>query len=103
MSYIGNVLNALKGKESFVDSTATTSPVFASAGELFIYIIFLVILCFLYGYGAARLSYCYNIASGSSSSTALMWSILAYIFSGWSYPYYGVFLNPRCGASANRR
>jgi len=56
---------------------------------LFTFIVF-------YGYGAANLSYCYNKRLGRSDSESFMWAVLAYIFNGVYYPYYGVFLNPLC-------
>ena len=50
----------------------------------------------MYGYGAAKLSYCYNKSLGRSDMEAMIWALLAYIFGGIYYPYYGIFLNPVC-------
>jgi hypothetical protein len=50
------------------------------------------VISFLYSYGAAKLSYAYNTSVGSSS--AFLWSILAFFFSGFYYPYYAFFVNP---------
>jgi len=108
-NYVKKLSNAIQGKESFADdssvpvpniSVGTTpnlsvAPSVGIAGVLF-YVLLLVIFFCLYAYGAARLSYCYNIYNGSDSMTATLWSILSFFFAGWYYPIYGVFLNPVC-------
>jgi len=96
-TYAQNMTNAIKGKESFVNSNGQVSEAspLAAAGLIF-YILFAVVVFVLYSYGAARLSYCYNIYLGSDSGTALFWSVLSFFFSGYYYPIYGVFLNPLC-------
>ena len=53
---------------------------------------FFLITSFVYSYGAAKLSYAYNTSVGSSST--FLWSILAFFFSGFYYPYYAFFVNP---------
>jgi ABC-type antimicrobial peptide transport system permease subunit len=56
-----------------------------------------VIITFLLGviycYGAAMLSYNYNMSIGNGGY-AMIWAILCYFFSGIYYPYYALFLNP---------
>ena len=58
------------------------------------------IFCIISGYGAARLSYFYNKNIGNSGS-AVMWSIVAFFFSDFYYPYYSYFLNPLSEKSSN--
>jgi hypothetical protein len=55
-------------------------------------IILLLIFTFLYSYGAASLSYNYCVYTNNSG--AILWSLLAFFFSGFYYPYYAFFLNP---------
>jgi len=68
----------------------------AAAATLGTYLVFSVgvflVGSFLYSFGAAKLSYAYNSSIGSSS--AFLWSILAFFFSGLYYPYYAFFVNP---------
>jgi hypothetical protein len=64
-----------------------------------IYIIIRVILFIIFAYGAARLSYYYNVSTGNSGS-ATFWPILAFFGSEFYYPYYAYALNP---LSAKRR
>jgi len=79
-------------------SVANNLP--AAAATLGTYLVFSVgfflISLFLYSYGAAKLSYAYNTSVGSSN--AFLWSILAFFFSGFYYPFYAYFVNP-VGAS----
>ena len=55
---------------------------------------FAILLGFLYSYGAAKLSYNYNIYLGNSQGAAFMNSILAFIFSNFYYPLYALVLSP---------
>jgi hypothetical protein len=84
--------------ESFQDvpSGATGNvAVVASVGIL--YVISMIILCISISYGAARLSWCYNSYIGTDSGLAVLYAILAFMFSGFYYPFYALFLNPVCG------
>jgi hypothetical protein len=93
-SYISDVKDAVQGKEPFENQTGQPdSSGFAIIGILF-YVLIMIVLYVAYSYGAARISYCYNIYLGESSGTATMWSILAFLFSGYYYPMYGIFLAP---------
>jgi hypothetical protein len=47
----------------------------------------------IYCYGAAKLSYNYNISIGNGGY-AMIWAIICYFFSGIYYPYYALFLSP---------
>ena len=95
-TYVTNLSNAIKGKEKFVDNSSQTNASVGIAAFLFYILIAVAFYC-LYAYGAARLSYCYNIYHGSDPMAAILWSILSFLFAGWYYPIYGVFLNPVCG------
>jgi hypothetical protein len=50
-------------------------------------------LAFLYSYGAAKLSYTYNM-SINNGSMVYVWCLLCFFFSSIYYPYYALFLNP---------
>jgi hypothetical protein len=51
----------------------------------------------VYGMGAVRLSYCYQMATNPSSYLFYLYLVLAFVFSPVYYPYYGIVLNPLCG------
>jgi hypothetical protein len=60
----------------------------------------ILMLAILYSYGAARLSYFYNVNTGNAGY-AMMWSILAFLLSDVYYPYYSFFLNPQSARGGN--
>jgi hypothetical protein len=103
--YVGNVYNAVSGvkpkeKEPFAtseDTTVSTAPLMG----IIVIAILVLLIGFLGSYGAARLSYCYNIYIGNSSGAAFGWSILSFFFSGFYYPIYGLFLNPLCSKTSS--
>jgi hypothetical protein len=76
--------------------TAVASNLPGTVAKLGSYLMFsaglVLFFSFVYSYGAAKLSYAYNTSVGSSS--AFLWSILAFMFSGFYYPYYAFFVNP---------
>lgn len=55
-------------------------------------------LVVLYCYGAAKLSYDYNIYI-NNSGYAFMWAFLWYFLPFIYYPYYAIFLNPLVGSA----
>lgn len=58
-------------------------------------ILIVYIVCnLLFGWGAASLSYQYNVAIGTSSTMTVVYSVLAFIFSVVYYPFYALLLNP---------
>ena len=63
-------------------------------------ILFIIIFSLISGYGAARLSYFYNMNTGNSG-WALFWSVLAFLFADIYYPMYSFFLNPLSAKSRN--
>jgi len=99
VNYGTNLQNAIQGKETFTADATTPVTSGATMDAMFIvYIIFVVLVIVIYGYGAARLSYCYNITQGASSGTAIAWSILCFFFPGWYYPFNAIFL-ASCGSA----
>jgi len=72
--------------------------VFAMLSSLLVFI-FLMIT----SYGAARLSYCYNISVGNTTDAAFLFSILCFFFPSFYYPYYALVLNPLCMKGRNNR
>lgn len=49
----------------------------------------------IYAYGAAYLSYCYNLTKGSANM-AILWAILCFCFPTLYYPFYAIVLLPKC-------
>ena len=92
--YLVNVANAVTGntkeEEKFTTENAGTAVMMSFLLTLFI--------LFMVNFGAARLSYCYNVYTGNPGS-ALAWSVLAFFFSGIYYPFYALFLNPLCSVA----
>ena len=107
-----NLWDALLGRtrrqrnEYFVTSDGIPIASNTSAGGSIavLIVIFLVVMTisFIYSYGAAKLSYCYNTSIGNAES-AFIWSLLAYFFSGFYYPFYALFLNPLCAVKVGGR
>jgi hypothetical protein len=132
VSYVSNVVEAFRGKEQFIHGSKAISEYFANiesaifgkkgiehfadssitdttkrsdsmAATGFVFSMFFTIILFvLYAYGAASLSYCYNIQQGASSGTATLWAVLAFLFCGWYYPYYALLLHPVCGFATGK-
>ena len=92
---MNTVLNLLGYKsESFssIESLqASSSPGILAAGALGCILFF--VFGILYCYGAAKLSYSYNVSIGNGGS-AFMWSFICYFFAAIYYPYYAIMLNP---------
>jgi hypothetical protein len=66
-------------------------PVILVTGKIGLFVS--ALLVFLYSYGAAKLSYTYNM-SINNGSMVYFWSFLCFFFSSIYYPYYAFFLNP---------
>ena len=85
---------------SAVETLQTSSPgIFAAgatAGLLFI------AFGFIYCYGAAKLSYSYNMSIGNGGS-AFMWAFICYFFAAIYYPYYAIMLNPAASVMSGGR
>jgi len=95
-----------KGADGFTTTTtsgATTSITNAASSTpaAAAFLIILYILCgFLYAYGAAKLSWNYNIYVGNTTGAAFFNSFIAFMFSGFYYPFYAWVLNPIGGGGA---
>lgn len=104
-SYFRNLWRALLGKEGFQGETIPVVNPELQKGEkqkqqsfgilAVLSVLFGLLLSFMYSYGAAKLSYCYNVSTGNGG-IAVIYSLLAFFFSGIYYPYYAWFLNPLC-------
>jgi hypothetical protein len=101
--YSGDVLNQLKkfkitpSGEGFQDNGSGGGIFgFFSRGAGLIYSLFILLLLAIPAFGAARLSYCYNMFVGNSTTLAVIYSILCFFFPAIYYPFYALFLNPVC-------
>lgn len=102
--YSGDLLNQLKkfainpSGEGFQDGSSSGGIFgFFSRGAGLVYSLFILLLLAIPAFGAARLSYCYNMFLGNSTTLAVIYSILCFFFPGIYYPVYALFLNPVCG------
>lgn len=102
--YANNLIGALTGSpEGFYDASSNNSSDFAVFGLIFlIFNIINLIILIVCLFGAAKLSWCYNTFYGKSEGEKILWSILCFIFAGFYYPYYALFLDPVCGRVAQR-
>jgi len=93
--YFANIWLALQGKKNCSkEDLDEVKESFSNNGNAYgiIVIIPALIIALSYSFGAAMLSYHYNVYKGNSG--AVVWAILAYFFSGLYYPYYAFFLDP---------
>ena len=94
-SYFVNLWNAMIGVEP-VCSDGSKVEHFESAGIAvggLLYTGFILFWVIISSYGAAKLSWFYNVHNGDTSS-ATLWSVLCFFFPSFYYPYYAVSLNP---------
>ena len=70
-----------------------------------VYILLVLTVLFIYSYGAAKLSWCYNSSMGTGAGLKFLYSLLAFFFSSFYYPFYALFLDDNCqvGAIANNQ
>ena len=100
VNYVNNVWAAVTGETTEMFQSHITPKPYISVFFLISSVI--SVLCFIaYGYGAANLSFCLNKSLGRSDVEALGWAVLAFVFNGVYYPYYGIFLNPVCAMKRN--
>lgn len=93
--YVVNLANAVTGVEGFVDQSGEVA--LGKLPPLFIMTVILYFgILFVSAYSAARLSYCYNIFTGSTSDVALLWSMVCFFFPGVYHVFYALALNPLC-------
>ena len=110
VEYILDVSNAALGRrtEGFTESMDALSPVSLAGSmkklyfSLPILFIFHVTVMLIYGLGAARLSYCYQMATNPNSYLFYVYVYFAFIFSPVYYPFYAIVLNPHCMVPKNR-
>ena len=88
---MNTTLNLLGYKSSIESFQASSSPGIVAAGAVGFLIFFLFGI--IYCYGAAKLSYNYNMSIGNGGS-AFMWAFICYFFAAIYYPYYAIMLNP---------
>jgi hypothetical protein len=84
--------------EKFQDVESGSSVLMASVGV--IWLVFLILWFIACAVGAARLSWCYNMYVGNTVGISIFYAILASIFNGFYFPFYGIFLSPLCGMKA---
>lgn len=88
MLLLFSFLNPLKKVEKFETEELTIDKYYYTA--LILYIIVLLIVAF----GAAKLSYSYNSFIGTSGGLKIFYTIVAFLFSEFYYPYYAYFVDP---------
>jgi hypothetical protein len=101
-SYINGLVNAALGRstEGFID--ANTSPITVLSwiqtlyGSIPILLILHFVMVIIYGAGAARLSYCYQMSTNPAATLFYLYIAMAFLFSPVYYPYYAIFLS-QCG------
>ena len=89
-NYLMNVAAAITGRDGFQMSSTQVTASMVFLAFAFIYMI-------LYSYGAASLSYNYNVYVGNTGGIVWVYSILCFIFSSFYYPFYAIFLSPALG------
>ena len=90
-NYITNVAAAISGHEGFNSSHPDASALYGSA--LLVLIVYMTFII-LFSVGAASLSYNYNVMIGSSGLMTTVYTVLAFTFSSFYYPYYALALSP---------
>lgn len=88
MLFLFSIFNPLKKIEKFETTDLPINNYYYTA--LIIYIIVLLIVAF----GAAKLSYSYNMFIGTSNGMSIVYAVLAFIFSELYYPFYAYFIDP---------
>jgi hypothetical protein len=104
--YLARIVNAIMGREAFVASSdgfevqPNAAVFYEFATIFFLSFIFGIVMFIATCYGAARLSYCYNVSIGNADS-AILYAVLCFLFPTFYYPYYALFLNPVCAKRSN--
>jgi hypothetical protein len=105
-AYAAKIVNSIMSREGFVVSEDgfAVQPNGSVIGEFissaFIFVILMIGFFIATCYGAARLSYCYNVSTGNADS-AMLYSVLCFLFPAFYYPYYALFLNSVCAKKSN--
>jgi hypothetical protein len=95
-AYITNIAAAITGKQGFKNEVSDEESDALYVQSVIFVVVYLGLLL-ISAFGAARLSYNYNLFIGNTSGTALAFSILNFFFCGFYYPYYAFFLDPLSG------
>lgn len=90
-NYVTNVAAAVAGHEGFSSTHPDAGGLLATSMTV---IIFYIVFIVAFGVGAAILSYNYNTSIGTSGGMTVTYTILAFLFSSFYYPYYAIFLDP---------
>ena len=98
VDYASGVINAGLGRqtEGFTDMSSMCGSLKILYSSLPILLIFHFTTMVVYGLGAARLSYCYQMNTNPAATLFYLYVVLAFFFSPVYYPFYGIFLNPLC-------
>lgn len=88
MLFLFSFFNPLKKIEKFENTDTVVDNYYYTA--LIIYLIVLLVVAF----GAAKLSYNYNAFIGNSGGLTIFYSVLAFLFSEFYYPFYAYFIDP---------
>ncbi len=98
LDYTSGVINAALGRqtEGFTDMGSLVGSLKSLYSSLPILLILHMTAMFVYGLGAARLSYCYQMSTNPTATLFYVYVLLAFFFSPVYYPFYGIFLNPLC-------
>jgi hypothetical protein len=80
-------------KERFEGTEAVPTSAMGGVAAILMFLVALIFY-FSYAYGAAKLSWHYNIYVGNGSGSAFFYSLVCFFFSGLYYPFYALFLNP---------
>jgi hypothetical protein len=80
-------------KERFEGTEAVPTSEMGGVAAILMFLVALIFY-FSYAYGAAKLSWHYNIYVGNGSGSAFFYSLVCFFFSGLYYPFYALFLNP---------
>lgn len=91
MNTVVNLLGYKLESFSSIESLQASSPGILAVGGAGVLVFFLFGI--IYCYGAAKLSYNYNMSIGNGGS-AFMWAFICYFFAAIYYPYYAIMLNP---------
>lgn len=91
----------LGGFEGFTGSSTPPilsgeTPIFLTGLSALLLMLGNIVFVIMFSYGAARLSYCYNKYIGTDDGVTTLYVIICFLFSGFYYPYYSIYLNPLC-------
>lgn len=90
---LNTILEVASGKKTVREAFEDVAPS-GNIAWVIMGVILILFFWFAYGYGAAKLSWHYNIFVGNGSGSAYLWSIVCFFFSSFYYPFYALFLNP---------